>query len=442
MSARPVIPDELCVPPLADSRVARVLALALVGLGLAALALGFWTGDSRQGWFSLYVATAVVMGLANFGPVLSAIFELTGAKWGRAYRRLAEGSVVLMPLGIMGVLALVAGGRRFLPWAHGEHLSGGKALWLLPAFWSARVLFALHLSYGVSLWFVYHSWRRDFCVAGVKEGFPGRLSAFLSKGITNAPAEVAHCSARLRTLAPIVAIVYALSFSLLGFDWIMSLEPDWISTLFGAWYFVSSLFSGLALLALVSLAVRRRFSLEPYLTRTRQADLATLLFAFCLLTTDFFWSQYLTIWYGNLPEETSYLISRVEDASLPWSGLSFAALAAFFFIPFLALLLRRIKHSGPLLATVAAVVLAGVFLARFVEIAPPLLGLAPGSKPAAALHPLGGALLTLLGLGGAGYLLYRRFLRALPLLPLADEVFLSTLHPDEEHRPDPMKELP
>ncbi len=98
-------------------------------------------------------------------------------------------------------------------------------------------------------------------------------------------------------------------------DLIMALDPDWFSTLFGGWYFIGNLFSGLALLAIAAMSLRNRCGLQRFLPEARQSDLATLLFAFCLLNIDFFWSQYLTIWYGNLPEETGWLIERAVDDS-------------------------------------------------------------------------------------------------------------------------------
>jgi len=409
------------------------LAAALVVAGVAGLALGFGSSIPNAGWTALLVATAMVLGIAVVGVLFSAIFQMTGAKWGRAYRRLAEACVAFMPIALLALVALLAGGNAYLPWVHEHPHVGGKAIWLTRGFWDARVVLAVLVSYGTAWAFVYYSLRADFCVEGVAKRFGGRLAGWVGRGIDDPEAERARCEARMNVLAPIVAIVYGVLFSLLGFDLLMALEPDWFSTLFGAWYFMGIMFAGLALLALVSLALRKSLGLEEFLTEQRQSDLATVLFGFCLINIDFFWSQYLTIWYANLPEETWWLIERTADQRLPWGTLSWVSLAAFFALPFVALLFRRVKRSGPLLGGVSVVVVVGVLLARYIEVAPTLTQLPPGAGLGAALVPLLATLLTFCGLLGLGLLLYTRFLTAVPILPLGDDVFRADQPSGEGH---------
>jgi hypothetical protein len=409
------------------------IALGLVGCGLALV------GPRGSLFTALYISTVLVSGIAVSGVVLSAIFEMTGAKWGRAYRRLAEGSVALMPLGFASLLALViagATGAGALPWARGAHLEGGRAVWLTLPFWSARVLLGLLAAYAVSLLFLYHSLRRDLCLRAARERFSGPIARLVARGITeeNAPAEAERSGARLARLAPVVAIVYAVVFTFLGFDLVMALEPSWNSTLFGAWIFFGHLFAGLALLAVASLALRGPLGLADLLDEKRQRDLATLLLAFTLVNIDFFWSQYLTIWYGNLPEETGYIIRRTIDPASPYTALSWPTLAAFFFIPFVALIFRRVKRGRLLLGSVSLVVVLGLFLARFLEIAPPLLGLPLRAGVSSLLVPLAASLLVLVGFGGAGWWLYRLFLRAVPIVCAGDPVLVRALDAEEGHR--------
>jgi hypothetical protein len=405
--------------------------LALSALGLIGIGVGFLAGPAQAGWTAIYVSTAMFLGLAMFGAILSAIFELTGSQWGRAYRRFAEGSVALMPVGLGGLLLILAGAGHFLPWLHEAHeLEGHKAMWLSRGFWSMRLLLAVLLAYGMGLYFVYTSIRRDFCVEGVRESFTGRLASFCARGITDAQAEAERLSRRLVVLAPVVAIVYALTFSLVGFDFVMALEPEWFSTLFGVWYFFSHLFTGLALLAVVAMVLRQRVGLERWLTATRQRDIATLLLAFTLLNIDFFWSQYLTIWYGNLPEETGYITARVLDEQLPYHVFSYPALFCFFVIPLVALLFRKVKQTIVLLLPVALVPVLGIFLVRFLEIAPPLLGIKPGYAAGEIVRPLLASSLVWLGFAGVSWQLYRRFLSTLPMLPVGDAIFARI---DGEH---------
>ena len=423
MSREALIKEVLAATPEAAPPHTRNFALGLCALGLAGLGLAALAGAAAL-WTALLTGTVLVAGLGMFGALLSAIFQLTGARWGRSYRRLAELGVVLMPLGLAGALAILAGGNAYLPWVAEHPHAGGKALWLTRGFWDARVLGALLIAYGVGLRFVYLSMRRDFCISAVRERFGGRLGTFLGRGIRKPDEEAARCGRKLDVLAPMVGLVYVFAFTLLGFDLIMALDPDWFSTLFGAWYFISHIFTGLALVAILSMALRARLPLERFLRPKQQSDLATLLLAFCLVNADFFWNQYLTIWYANLPEETGYLMTRTADSALPWRSLSFVSLATFFAFPFLALLFRRVKASRLLLSVVAASAVTGIFLARFIEIAPALLKVQPGAGLGAVALPLAAAAMVFCGLLGGGLLLYGKALTQVPIMPLGDEIFV------------------
>ena len=414
------------------SKRTRLVSFMLMGLGLAGLLYGFAGGAPAAGWVALLVSTALAIGLAVAGVCLSAIFQLTNARWGRSYRRLAEAGVVLMPVGLAGLIVFMAGAGDLLPWAHAEHLTGGKAVWLRRGFWDIRVLALLLGMYAVSLTFLYYSLRRDFCLAEVSKRFSGRLGAFLARDIRDSEAERRRCEARLGILAPAVLICFAVVFTFLGIDLIMALEPEWFSTLFGAWYFVGHLFSGLALLAILSIVLRPKLGLQRFLSNTGQRDLATLLFAFVLINVDFFWCQYMTIWYGNLPEETGYVITRALDASQPYRYFSWLSLAAFFVIPFIALLFRKVKGTQSLLLPVAAVVTLGILLARFVEVAPPLLRLERGSGLPAVVGPFVSTLLVFGGVLGAGLLLYHQLLTRVPIMPVGDPVFVQTFSSEEQ----------
>lgn len=407
-------------------------AFGMLLLGVVGLVLGFFgASNPSAGWAALLTASVLVMGIAMVGPLLSAIFEITGAKWGRPYRRLAEGTIALMPVAVVVLIVLIIGGNAYLPWVHEPPHHGGKHLWLVRGFWDARVLVTLLLAYGVGLSFVRLSIRRDFCEDAVAKRFDGFFKNLFARNITNPEKEKARIGRIMGRLAPVVAIAYGVCFSMLGFDLIMALEPLWFSTLFGAWYFVGNLFSGLALIAVFAVIISRQAGMDKFFTETRQSDMATLLLAFCLMNADFFWNQYLTIWYANLPEETFYLMKRTEDvAGMPWRGLSFLSLAAFFFIPFTALLVRKVKRSRVLLTIFASIAVLGVLTARFVEIGPALM-IAP--EGGAGLLPAIAAALVFVGLLGAGLLLFAKLFSGVPILCVGDEILLNEVSDKEAH---------
>ena len=432
-----------------DERIRKVLAsgpadpgkgfvltmVLMIALGAAGLGLGFFAGAANAGWTSILTGLVLAAGIGASGVLISAIFTLTNARFGRAYVRLAESCAGFMPVALVLAIVFVALGGTSLPWAHDAgHLTGGKAVWLRRGFWDLRVIGALLLSFSVSIAYLYYSIRRDWAAipGKLRETYSGIARAFAGRNLDGKDQETERmrCAGRLDVLAPIVAMVYAITFTMLGFDLIMALDPLWYSTLFGAWYFIGNLFATMALLAIVSIVLHRPLGLGAWITPSHRSDLATLLFAFCLVNADFFWSQYLTIWYGNLPEETGYVMKRTLDGDLPWRVVSWLSLVAFLAFPFILLLFRRVKRSGFLLSIVSIVCISGIFMARYIEIAPELLGIAAPARLDALYVPFASALLTFIGVLGVGLLVSMRVLRGMPVMPVGDDIF-HAVHADE-----------
>jgi hypothetical protein len=165
------------------------------------------------------------------------------------------------------------------------------------------------------------------------------------------------------------AVLYILAFvtseSLIAFDWIMSLEYPWISTLFGGHFFIQSFLMGLMFLAYVIL-FRTRAGVTGLSETLR--DTSKMIFAFSFLWGGFLFAQYLTIWYGNIPEEVDYILKRVDPS--PYWGLSRVAMTMIFAIPFLALLSRKIKIMPGPMALVATSSAIGLIVEKVILITP------------------------------------------------------------------------
>jgi len=169
------------------------------------------------------------------------------------------------------------------------------------------------------------------------------------------------------------AALYILSFvvsqSLIGFDWVMSLEYPWISTLFGGYFFIESTYVGLATAAIFCLFFLRKPSLEnPDQAKKTLKDVATFMFGFSLFWAGMFFAQFLTIWYGNLPEEVMFTSKRMTSSTLKF--MYQYILGALFFVPFLVMLSRKIKAMPFGVAIVALVVMSGVFVERMFFLMP------------------------------------------------------------------------
>jgi hypothetical protein len=169
--------------------------------------------------------------------------------------------------------------------------------------------------------------------------------------------------------AAIYLFVFVASQSLMAFDWVMSLAYPWINTLMGGFFFIESLFGGFALSGILYAFLHGRPS-PTHGTEGRSdlKDIAILLFGFSILWVGLFFAQFLVIWYGNLPEEVSFLLARVTSS--PLRELSVSILAFFFFVPFLVLLPGRSKTNPFVVFAVSVSILLGIMVERFVYLAP------------------------------------------------------------------------
>jgi Ni/Fe-hydrogenase subunit HybB-like protein len=146
----------------------------------------------------------------------------------------------------------------------------------------------------------------------------------------------------------------------------MSLHAPWTSTLFGGFYFIGNLYLGLAVVIILSICANRSRELSPRLVH----NLGKLLFSFSLLWTYLFWSQYLVIWYGNLPREIDFVLLRTSQH--PWNALAIVILVMNFLIPFIVLMPRSSKENRKVLLAVAIIVVVGMWLERFLLVMPSL----------------------------------------------------------------------
>jgi Ni/Fe-hydrogenase subunit HybB-like protein len=227
---------------------------------------------------------------------------------------------------------------------------------------------------------------------------------------------------RIQTvLSTALGVLYGVVLSLVAFDLIMSLDPHWYSTLFGAYYFVGSFYTGLAALVILLGSYRKREALGRFIHERHFHDLGKLLFAFCLLTGDFFYSQFLVIWYGNLPEDAQYVILRVHQS--PWEPVAWVVLGVSFVLPFLVLLSRRIKLEPVPMMVLGGIILVGMWLERFLLVAPSLW---KGKGLPIGVLEIG----ITAGFLGLMALSVTAFLRTFPLLPVSDPLFRGDLETD------------
>jgi hypothetical protein len=339
--------------PQFDGSVLRRWSIGLMIAGLAALALGAAFSAERL-WGNLLLASVLLAGLGVGGAFFLAFHGVTGARWSIPLLPAARQLTATLPLTAAAAGVVAVAGLFFYPWAHGEAAHGAtfwfKNAWLSPGFFVGRTVAYVVVWALVARWLV--STRSQ---AGV-----GRSALAL--------------------------VVLGLSVSFAGFDWIMSLEPLWFSTMFGVYQFAGVFASALAALVVFTAWLKRSGAGCADVGEKQLHDLGKLLFGFSCFWMYIWFSQYMLIWYVNIPEESVYFIRRTQGL---WWPVTLLNLALNWGIPFFALLPRPAKRSWRVMVRISLVILFGRWLDLYLMILPPL----SGPYPACGFAELGGLLL-------------------------------------------------
>ena len=365
----------------------RRAAWVVVAAGAAAAAAGIVL-DPQRTWSNLLVNGYYMLALALAGVVFIALQHLCGAAWSANMRRVAEAMMAALPAAAVLMLALFFG-RGTLYAAHVD-LPSPKAWYLAtPFFFGRMALF-------VAAWTAFAWTMRRTSLLQDRDG------------------AAAH-HRRLVKLSAVFLAFFAVSFSLASFDWLMTLTRNWSSTIFAIYAFAGLLTGGVAAITLTTVLLVERGDLEAVVNEHHLHDLGKLLFAFSTFWAYIWVSQYLLIWYGNLPDETPYYLVRTSGA---WTVPFLLNVAVNWVVPFLVLMPRASKRNRRVLKWIAIVMLAGRWLDLYVAVMPALY-------PSPAIHAIDLAILA--GCAAGFFLLVTRALAAAPLVPLNNPSFYQSL---------------
>src|SRR5713226_2644978 len=339
------------VESVAGTTTTAVAGLLAV-LGAIAFVVAILRGGVSTAWEAYLVNLLFFLGIAQGAVVASAAFYLTQAKWGGSTPyRLGEAFAPFLWVGFLLFFGLYFGRAAIFPWV--KHPIAQKAAWLNIPFLFARD--------GIGL----------AAMALVSSAFIRISRAEESRAWTIATREIEMPPHSMRVIAPLLAVLYAVVYTLIAFDLIMSLAPVWRSTLFGWYFFAGCFWSGLTAMALMAVVLRRRLGENNLFTNpTVTHDYGKMVFAFSVFWVYLLFAQYIVIWYGDLPVETFFIVQRVHH--MPWSPLSLACVILIWAIPFCALMSARAKQTPWVLGSVAALGLVGMWLERYVLVVPSL----------------------------------------------------------------------
>ncbi|HZN54942.1 MAG TPA: hypothetical protein VFB67_06425 [Candidatus Polarisedimenticolaceae bacterium] len=347
-----------------------------VGVLATALSLVLASGNPRQFAFSWLLAFLFFASLAIGGMYFVLVHYATQAGWGVVVRRLAENMMGTIPLLALLFLPIVWQMRELFPWVNAladgdDHLIAAKAPYLNTRFFLVRAAVYFTVWVAIALLFARRSRAQDRT---------GGTAISLALKRISAPALIA----------------LALTQTFAAFDWIMSLDPTWYSTIFGVYWFAGSFVSTFAFLVLAIVVLRSAGLMKDVITLEHFHDLGKLLFAFTVFWAYIGFSQFFLIWYGNIPEETIFFRERLEGS---WRAMSFLLAAGHFAVPFFFFMPRSIKRKPGLLALGAGWMLLMHFVDMYWLVMPAMHphGVHIGLSDLAAFAAVGGLFAAVFG---------------------------------------------
>ncbi|MCX6124440.1 MAG: hypothetical protein NTV34_06780 [Proteobacteria bacterium] len=344
------------------SQTARGAVVFCIVIGVISIALGMYTGHQQRVWGAILFNTFFFFALALGGAAFSAMQDVLGAKWGRPVMRIHESFSSFLPVAV-GIFLLtlicvklgIGGARNVWSWiADPEtlHHFWGKRTWLSENFWLLRDTAAMFIILGVVRWQIGLKTARDRAFAAGDRATATRLGE--------------EAKTKLRYWSAPILVTYAVTFSLLGFDLLMSLAPTWLSTLFGGWLFAIMMQTLMATL-LISMWIFKGSSIGSVIQRQQFHDVGKLMHGFSVFFAYLTYSHVLTYWYGNMPEETEYFIHRLES---PWIYIVIGAPILSFLIPLYSLIPKASKWTKMIGGPIACGILFGQWCTYLLVVQP------------------------------------------------------------------------
>ena len=317
------------------------------GAAGGAVSLVGWWINPAQFFQSYLMGYMFALGISLGCLALGMIHQLSGGEWGVLIRRPIGAASRVLPVLTVLFLPIAFGMPHLYEWTHADVVAADevlrhKQLYLNTPFFLVRAAFYFLVWNGFS--YLLNTWSLEQDRTGDTR-IPRLMQVTSGGGL----------------------VAYGLTITFASFDWLMSLEPHWFSTIYGVLVIGGQGLTGMAFLIATIVWLSRRPPLNQVVVPSHLHDLGNLLLAFVMLWAYFSFSQYLIIWSGNLPEEIAWYVHRLQTG---WRFLALVLVLFHFAVPFSLLLSRAVKREGQMLVKVAAVILAVRLIDLFWLIAP------------------------------------------------------------------------
>lgn len=323
------------------------VAIGCIAAGLLAMAYGFYVSADRA-WANLLLNNYYFLSLAIGASFFLALQYITQSGWSALFRRVPEAMSAYIPFAGIIMLLLFFGMNNLYEWSHPETVAldallAHKSPYLNISFFFIRMI----VFFGA--WTIMSRLIRK--VSLQEDQFGG--ITYMDKNEMN---------------SKIFIFILAFTFSLASFDWIMSIEAHWVSTIFSVKNFIAAFYHGTAIIVLIIILLNERGYFQE-LNESHLLDFSRYLFMLSIVWGYMFFSQFMLIWFGNIPEETIYYAQRWNNG---WKELFYINVAINWFIPFIVLLSQRMDKNKTVVKLICLLLIAGQWIDLYDQIMPTL----------------------------------------------------------------------
>jgi hypothetical protein len=329
----------------------RIITLILIFIGALTFLLGILS-DSLRIWANYLIVNYYFLSLSLGAAFFLAIQSISQSGWSAAFKRVPEAMMAYIPIASVFFLLLYFGVHDLYGWSHGDTVANDPLLQHKSVYLNVPFFF-LRLIVFFVLWIIL-------------TGIMRRIS--LREDLLN-PADQAAVQTlfnKSELFSKIFLFIFAITFSLSAFDWIMSLEAHWYSTIFALKNLVAAFLHGTSILTLIIFILYKR-GYFSFLNEYHLHDFARYIFMLSIVWGYFWFAQFMIIWYGNIPEETAYYYIRWNEG---WKVLFFLEIGLNWGIPFLVLLPVKTSRNLTVISIVIFFLIIGQYLDLFMQIIP------------------------------------------------------------------------
>ncbi|MFO7670893.1 MAG: hypothetical protein R6W31_14655 [Bacteroidales bacterium] len=332
------------------SRIYIIGTLTMIAIGIAAMVIAF-SGDPQRAWANYLLNNVYFLSLAVGAMLFLSIQRVTHSGWSAGFIRVPEAMGAYIPVAAVLFLLLIPGAHSLYHWSHVDAVShdpllAHKAPYLNLPFWVTRMV----VYFG--LWILMTGLLRRL---SRKEDQSGGITYF-KKG---------------EHYARIYIFIVIITFTFAMIDWVMSIDAHWYSTIFAIRNFVAAFHHASIVIAFVVLILHQR-GYFPFLTKYHVGDFSRYIFMLCIIWGYFWFSEFMLIWYANIPEETVYFVTRLRGEG--WRTFFFANILINWFLPFVLLMPKATAQNKLVVKIVIPFLIVGQFIDLYMQIFPGTVG--------------------------------------------------------------------